>query len=42
MTPTLRKPCEWCGKPMWTKRADARTCSARCRVALWRAEKKPK
>lgn len=28
--------CEWCGVPMPGKRADARTCSKRCRQALWR------
>jgi hypothetical protein len=35
--------CQWCGQP-FAGRADARYCSARCRVAAHRASKsgKPK
>ena len=34
------RECEWCGAGLNLARADARTCSTRCRVAAHRAAKK--
>lgn len=39
-TPPAPRPCEICGAEM-NKRADARTCSPRCRRRLNRAEQVP-